>query len=284
MPRRLAAFRRPGGQQPGDRPDLEQQRHGEPRQHGLTTATTVTATGLSNTSARYDLTGSATKLATLNILGPAPATLGNVNLFGDALLQIRQRSRGGTATGATLSLRNDPTPIWLNPGGVATPPSATPALWRSTKCRAVWQLPRRPGGQQPGDQRDLEQQRRRILGNTGLTTATTWSATRLSDGADQPDRQRHQAGDAEHPGAPATLGNVNLFGDALLQFASGAVGGTTAATFSLRNDPTPISSSTPAASPTPPSATPAPLAVDNAAPLAAFPATRGAATWRSARP
>ena len=111
---------------------------------GLATATTVTATGLSNTGT-INLFGSATKLATLNILGPAPATLGNVNLFGDALLQFASGAVSGIAAGTTFSMSNDPTPSRSIPAASPTPPSATPALWRSTMPRRVAAFPATPG-------------------------------------------------------------------------------------------------------------------------------------------
>src|SRR5207244_863641 len=84
---------------------------------------TVTATGLVNTGT-INLTGinnaSGTKQATLNILGPAPATLGNFNILGDALLEFASGAVTGIASGTTLSLRNDGTPISLNASGITT--------------------------------------------------------------------------------------------------------------------------------------------------------------------
>lgn len=77
---------------------------------GLSKATTVTATGLSNTGT-VDLTGSTTTQATLDITGAAPAALGNVNIYGDALLEFASGAVGGIAAGTTFSLRNDPTPL-----------------------------------------------------------------------------------------------------------------------------------------------------------------------------
>src|SRR5437660_1368100 len=85
----------------------------------LTAATTVTASGLVN-SGTINLTGGISAQATLDILGPAPATLGNVNLYGDALLRFASGAVTGIASGTTFSLRNDVTPIALNASGVTT--------------------------------------------------------------------------------------------------------------------------------------------------------------------
>ncbi len=86
----------------------------------LGAATTVTATGLINTGT-INLTGSATKLATLNILGPAPATLGNFNINGDVLLQfVAGGAVTSNAAGTTLLIRNDPTALSLNASGNTT--------------------------------------------------------------------------------------------------------------------------------------------------------------------
>src|SRR6202008_2477131 len=82
-------------------------------------ATTVTATGLSNTGT-LNLEGSGTQRATLNILGLAPATLGNVNIYGNVLLEFASGAVSGIASDITFSLRNDPTPISLNAGAPTT--------------------------------------------------------------------------------------------------------------------------------------------------------------------
>jgi len=47
--------------------------------------------------------------------------LGNVNIYGDALLEFASGAVSSIASGATLSLRNDPTPISLDPGGTSGP-------------------------------------------------------------------------------------------------------------------------------------------------------------------
>src|SRR5204863_305266 len=86
----------------------------------LSSGTTVTATGLVN-SGTVNLTGSSSsKQAALIVNGPAPATLGNFNILGDALLQFGSGAVGGIAAGTTFSLRNNATAISLNASGLNT--------------------------------------------------------------------------------------------------------------------------------------------------------------------
>ena len=71
---------------------------------GLTKATTVTAGELANTGT-IDLTGGASKPATLDITTAAPATLtGNFNLVGDAVLEFAKGGISAIGSGAELSL------------------------------------------------------------------------------------------------------------------------------------------------------------------------------------
>jgi hypothetical protein len=147
---------------------------------GLTTATVVTATGLSNTGT-INLTGSGTTQAALNILGPAPATLGNVNLFGDALLQFASGAVGGLATGTTFSLRNDPTPIVLNPGGVANATFSNAGTLGVDNAAPSGFFTGDPGGSSLAIGQTLSNSGTVSIGNTGLTTATVVTATGLSN-------------------------------------------------------------------------------------------------------
>src|SRR5205823_3458227 len=68
----------------------------------LATATTVTATGLSNTGT-INLTGSATKLATLNILGPA-GNAGTVNIAAASNLTVTGAGNAYTQTAGFSNL------------------------------------------------------------------------------------------------------------------------------------------------------------------------------------
>ncbi len=243
---------------------------------GLTTATTVTATGYSNTGT-IDLTGSTTAQAALNILGPAPATLGNVNLFGDALLQFASGAVGGIASGTTFSLRNDPTPISLNPGGVVNATFSNAGTLGVDNAAPSGFFPGDPGGSSLAIGQTLNNSGTVGIGNTGLTTATTVTATGYSNTGtiDLTGSTTAQAALNILGPAPATLGNVNLFGDALLQFASGAVGGiASGTTFSLRNDPTPISLN-PGGVVNATFSNAGTLGVDNAAPSGFFPGDPG---------
>jgi len=68
--------------------------------------TTVSAQALANTGT-INLTGSATKQATLEIAAPAPATwTGTANLSGDALLEFASGSITDIASGADVVLNS----------------------------------------------------------------------------------------------------------------------------------------------------------------------------------
>src|SRR5205085_246464 len=98
----------------------------------LSKATTVTATGLVN-SGTVNLAGNSTTRSALIVSGPAPATLGNFNIAGDALLQFSSGAVSSIAAGTSFSLRNDVTPISLNASGVTTGTFSNPytTLFRS---------------------------------------------------------------------------------------------------------------------------------------------------------
>jgi hypothetical protein len=86
---------------------------------GLSEPTTVTASGLSNTGT-INLLSTGSALVTLDITGAAPATLGDINIQGDVLLEFGSGAVGGIALDTTFSLADDPTPISLNAGSGAS--------------------------------------------------------------------------------------------------------------------------------------------------------------------
>jgi len=197
---------------------------------------------LTNTAGTINLTGSASNQATLDVTGAAPATLGNINILGDALIEFGSGAVTSNGAGTTFSLRDDPTAISLNASG------NTSGTFTNAGNLNVDNFNNGFGSFDAGGSKltignTLANSGAVNIGNTGLSTATTVTATGLSNTGTINLTGGSALATLDDTGAaPATLGNINILGDALIEFGSGAVTSNGAGTtFSLRDDPTAIS-------------------------------------------
>ena len=145
----------------------------------LGAATTVTASGLVNTGT-INLDGG-TAPAALIVNGPAPATLGNVSILGDALLQFASGAVGGIASGEIFSLRDDATGIALNAGGVTTGTFSNAGTLAVDNFNNGFSGSGNydPGGSTLDIGNTLDNSGVVNIGNTRLTAATTVTASGL---------------------------------------------------------------------------------------------------------
>ncbi len=135
---------------------------------------------LTNTAGTINLTGSASNQATLDVTGAAPATLGNINILGDALIEFGSGAVTSNGAGTTFSLRDDPTAISLNASG------NTSGTFTNAGNLNVDNFNNGFGSFDAGGSKltignTLANSGAVNIGNTGLSTATKVTATGLSN-------------------------------------------------------------------------------------------------------
>ncbi|HEV2097340.1 MAG TPA: hypothetical protein VGR45_00270, partial [Stellaceae bacterium] len=197
----------------------------------LSTATTVSVNGLSNTG-EIDLTGSATVQATLDIVGAAPATLtGQINLAGDALLEYGSGTITAIGSGAQLYLNGSNARISLttltsNAGTLRLDGGAVASTTTDLSNSGLVEVDVLAGGSRLTIGGVLNNSGHIEIGNASLASATTVSVNGLSNTGevDLTGSATVQAALLVEPGAPVTLtGQYLLSGDAELGFESGGV-------------------------------------------------------------
>jgi hypothetical protein len=143
----------------------------------LSKATTVTASGLSNTGT-INLTGGSA-LATLDDTGAAPTTLGNINIYGDALIEFSSGAVTRIDSGTTFSLRDDPNLISLNAGSNTSGTFTNAGTLNVDNVNNVFGLD--AGGSRLNIGDELANSGVVNIGNVSLSKATTVMASGLSN-------------------------------------------------------------------------------------------------------
>ncbi len=209
---------------------------------GMVGATTVTAAGLVNTSAgSIHLTGDPTGQAELLVAGAAPATLnGTVDLTGNALLQFGSGAITAIGSGAHLSLDGaqalvaiSGTPgnsalstLGSNAGTFALADGAAVSTTGGFSNRGTTEIDNSgTGGSSLAIGGTLNNRGSVFIGNGGMVAAATVTAASLvNTGLIDLIGGTGQAELLVAGAAPGTLtGTVELSGNALLQFGSGAI-------------------------------------------------------------